>query len=92
MENSSMMRKFKTIVSCLVVAFVLALVMATVSFVQIGKARRVNAEYEKQIEQLKAEQSNLKDELDYIKSEEGQDEMAREEGNLPEGEYEIEVE
>ena len=92
MENLSMVKKFKTIVACLVVAFVLALVMATVSFVQIGKARRVNAEYEKQIAALKAEQSNLKDELDYIKSEEGQDEMAREEGNLPEGEYEIEVE
>ena len=89
MENYNMVKKIKIMVSCLAVAFVAALVLMTVSFVQIGKARRVNADYDNQLEQLQTKQSSLKDDIDYLKSEEGQDESARDQGLLPEGEYEI---
>ena len=89
MENYSMMKKFKTIISCVVIAFVVALVITTISFVQIGKARRASADYERQLEQLKTEQSKLEEDLDYLKSEEGKDESARDQGMIPEGEYEI---
>lgn len=89
MENYSMMKKFKTIISCVVIAFVVALVITTISFVQIGKARRASADYERQLEQLKTEQSKLEEDLDYLKSEEGKDDSARDQGMIPEGEYEI---
>ena len=70
MENANMIKKFKIIVSCLIVAFVLAIAMAAISFVQIGNVRRTNANYERQIEQLKAEQSALKEDIDNLKAEE----------------------
>ncbi len=89
MENLSAMKKFKTMISCFVVAFVAVLVLATVSFVQVGKARRANAEYDKQLEQVLAEESALKEDIEYLESEEGKDETARDNNLLPEGEYEI---
>jgi len=91
MENANLVRKFKIIVSCLIVAFVVAIAIATVSFVQIGNIRRMNAGYEKQLEQLKAEQSALKEDLEYLQSQDGKDDAAREDGLLPDGEIDVEV-
>lgn len=88
MENLSQVRKFKTIVCCLVVAFVAAVVAATVSFVQIGNARRAQAGYDKQIEQLQSDKAALEN---YLKSEEYKDELAKENNKLPNGQIEIEV-
>ena len=87
MENLAAMRKFKIIISCLVVVFVAALVFAMVSFVHIGNARRANAEYERQIERLKEEHEQLEDDVDYLESDEGK----RDNGLLPDGECEINV-
>lgn len=89
MENLSAMKKFKTMISCFVIAFVAVLVLATVSFVQIGKARRANAEYDKQLEQALSKESALKEEMEYLESPEGKDETARDNNLLPNGEYEI---
>lgn len=89
MENFNMMKKVKVIISCVVVTFVALLIVATISFVQVGKARRASADYERQLEQLKDEKSNLEDGINYLESEEGQDDAARDQGMLPEGEYEI---
>ncbi len=91
MANFGMIKKFKTIISCVIVAFVFVLVLATVSFVQVGKARRASADNERQIEQLKDKQFSLKDDIEYLESDEGKDESARDQGLLPEGENEIEV-
>lgn len=92
MENLSQVRKFKTIVCCLLVAFVAAFVAVTISFVQIGTARRADADYNKQIEQLKNKKSELEGDIDYLESPEGKDELAKEQDKIPEGKTEIVVE
>ena len=92
MENLNQVRKFKMIVCCLMVAFVAAVVAATVSFVQIGNARRVQAGYNKQIEQLQKEKADLKNQIDYLSSEEYKEELAKENDKIPNGQIGIEIE
>ncbi len=91
MENLAAVRKLKMMLSCIIVAFVAAIVVATISFVQISNARRVSADYERQIEMLKdkyeSNNSSLKDgEL----TDEAEKEIADENDMIQEGEVEIE--
>ena len=92
MENLNQVRKFKTIVCCLLIAFVAAFVAVAISFVKIGSARRADADYNKQLELLKAQKEGLEDDIDYLESPEGQDDLAKEQDKIPDGKTEIVIE
>ena len=92
MENLEQVRKIKRIVCCFIVAFVAVFIAVTVSFVQVGKVRRVDAGYNKQIEQLKTQKDLIEDDIDYLESDEGKDEIAKGQDKIPEGKTEIIVE
>ena len=89
MENYKMMQKFKIIVCCLIVAFVAAMVMAVVSFVQIGEARRANIEFERQLEQIIKEKNQLQKDYEALQSGEKLDEEARDNGMIADNENDI---
>ena len=89
MENYKMMQKFKIIVCCLIVAFVVAMVMAVVSFVQIGEARRANIEFERQLEQIIKEKNQLQKDYEALQSGEKLDEEARDNGMIADNENDI---
>lgn len=89
MENLSLMKRFKVIVACCSLALIVVIALSVVSFIQVGKVRRVNAEYEKKLEQVLEEQAALKKDIEYLESEEGKDETARDNGYLNENENEI---
>ena len=89
MENNSMVRKFKMIVCCLIIAFVGAVALAVVSFVQIGEARRANANIERQLEQIQRQKDELQKKYEALQSGDKLDEDAREEDKIGENENEI---
>lgn len=92
MENLNLMKRFKVIVACCSLALISVVALAVVSFVQVGRVRRANAEYEKKLEQVLAEQAALKKDIEYLESEEGKDETARDNGYLNKNENEITAE
>lgn len=77
MENYGQVKKFERIVVMCMLVFVAVVAVAIVSFVSLNKARKKNAEYNELIAELRLEQSNLTDDLDYMNSSLYLEEQAR---------------
>lgn len=87
MENYAVAKKVeRTIILCLI-GLVAIIVVAVISFVSLGKARRTNANYDALIARLEAEKNSLENNLDYMNTDAFIEEQAREHfGMIKDGE------
>lgn len=87
MNNYKQTRKLEGIIAGCMVFFVAVVIFAVCSFVSLGKARRKADDYDKMLASLKAEQSALEDNLDYMNSNEYLEKQARDHlGMIKDGE------
>lgn len=77
MSNYKQTRKVEGIIAACMLFFVAIVVVAVCSFVALGRARRKADDYDKMIASLKAEQSMLESNLDYMNSNEYLEKKAR---------------
>lgn len=87
MSNYKQTRKIEGIIACCMLFFVAVIVLAVCSFVSLGKARRKADDYDKMIASLKAEQSALENDINYMDSQEYLESKARDHlGMIKDGE------
>ncbi len=82
MDNYKQMKKFQTIIVSCMLFFVALIAVTVVSFVQVGKVRKQNAEYDALIEALSLQKESLSSDInsiDFEKNPNNLDELARNE-------------